>query len=341
MQLRRPSGVPSRLDCLSASKPPRGRSGLVHTAGTGRPKLSFRARLLLGAGAVLVLTVLAILVAVIIRRFDLNAEGITPTNLDEYLVEVVQPDGTVDSVRLADLDITPLLPSPIPEDGQPRIALLGGSVVGSMGDAVANALIEAGTPGHLHVQGIRGCVTGTTVQIASRYLADWAPDVVVVYHAANDIILMSRFPEFTPFSDLENQHRAWVAVRRHYEQMLELTESMGAQLVLATFPGPRPDRGAAADIARLDEQISGDLYWLGGLATYRSALDSYTEMVRAFAEERSIPLIDVAALSTCDAACFLDEAHVTVEAEAQHARILAEGLAPLLHGLHRTERPTP
>lgn len=181
-----------------------------------------------------------------------------------------------------------------------------------------------------------------------------APNAVVIYEGVNDICHLqipvwrkqaSAALRFSLHSRvLSRATAAWLLPEPgemradylagglgNYLAMAEYAQRCGATPVLCTFAHPDPAAMDPGEYAYYDRDAR--LNWVGlglGLPDYVKAVSAWNEQVRASCAEKNLRLIDVAAQLTGGGQVFGDVCHMKDYGIEHKARLVAEGLKPLV-----------
>ena len=255
----------------------------------------------------------------------------SPENLSNFPLPFTQKDGRLVHVPAHTFELERLVPpGRDATKGRTRIAFVGGSTTMQYPRYVSERLASLGHTIESHNLGVPGSISGTTLMFMKRYLPRWKPDIVVVYHGFNDLSFVTSNAAFAPIGSADNADRAYAQLRRYYDGMADFCREIDCTLIVSTFAAPDPSLSTAAEQQRFDVLFREVFPWIGSPARYAELLDRYNDMVRAFATEHDMPLIDVAKSHPREPEFFRDECHRTLEGVEAHGKIVAEALAPIL-----------
>ncbi len=255
----------------------------------------------------------------------------SPEDLSNFPLPFTRPDGRLVHVPAYRHELEHMIPpNRAAPEGVTRIAFVGGSTTMAYPRHTSRVLRRLGYPIESHNLGVPGSISGTTLLFMARYLARWQPNIVVVYHGFNDLNFVTSNSAFAPIDSVENRQRAYGQLRRYYDGMLEFCHRIDCTLVVSTFAAPDPSLSTAAEQQRFEVLFREVFPWIGSPGRYAELLGLYNDMVRAFAGENGVPLIDVASAHPREPEFFRDECHRTAEGVAIHGKIVADALAPIL-----------
>ena len=262
--------------------------------------------------------------------------------------------------------------SVVPQPGVVRIACLGDSVVfgggGMMNDdqtfpAVLGQLVGASLAAkHIEVinAGVPGWTTPKVLWDFEHRVAQFSPQVVVIYAIANDITaamrtespkktvtgmksisLLSKWPKknsvfYNAFRETTKFLRPETAganfkefpssakqkFYHDYKALVESCEKRGVTPVLVTLAQAfRPDQPRQVQL----DLLGGSLWGLG-LEDVYLAHQTLNDVIRTIANEKGVPLVDIAERVPGGEKYFLDAIHYSVEGQKAVAELLAESL---------------
>ena len=211
--------------------------------------------------------------------------------------------------------------------------------------------------GGRHVDVINAGISGMNALKHKVKLADYLalqPDLIITYIAVNDLchdLFRVWAQDAAPWqkrlreSRLANNHlNAWLLpdearmaddIRREKMSsirfIIEQARAAGVEAVFCTFAAPAPEKLDRAGRDYMDCQTQVE--WCGRYVTFSSylrALALFNRETTALGREMGVPVIDVAAQLRGGTDCFGDICHMKNRGIEAKARLIFNGLAPLL-----------
>lgn len=334
------------------------------------------------AALVVVLSGVALEIAVRVRQasrygntFDLDAKDTDPeTNLDIPRTQEIHADRIHVSVN-ADHFRSPAIARTHGDDVV-RVAFLGGSTTfcaeNSSNEATWPELVWHGLETHFpkaHVDYLNAGVPGYVVERSHRrlmhHVKPFAPDVVVVYHATNDLSVDTRALAVAKGLDVDLGHSSlghtpsmlWdiatlqyrvAQVRRRavsgegrlvydapalaagfaerLRALVKDAKTIAPQVVLVTF-AHRLRADQPLDV-QLESAATALLYMpYMSLEGLHAGYDAYNDAIRRVAAEEGVILIDDADSIPGDGEHFVDSVHFSDAGSREQARRVVDGLA--------------